>query len=185
MTNQYLTFTLNDTIYAVEVLQVREVLEYAVPQELPCQDPIIAGLMRSRGQSISVMNLRYKFGFPEVEPTKNTKIIVLEVESDSENAVNGQMVYGAIADSVNEVLELDANAEEPPPEVGNSIASEFISGISQINDKIIIILNMNKIFSFEDLHYDMVQKVDTPEVSSKETSEEGNTENIRESEEDV
>ena len=116
---------------------------------------------------------------------KSTKIIVLEVESDSENAVNGQMVYGAIADSVNEVLELDANAEEPPPEVGNSIASEFISGISQINDKFIIILNMNKVFSFEDLHYDMVQKVDTLEVSSKETSEEGNTENIRESEEDV
>ena len=141
--------------------------------------------MRSRGQSISVMNLRYKFGFPEVEPTKSTKIIVLEVESDSENAVNGQMVYGAIADSVNEVLELDANAEEPPPEVGNSIASEFISGISQINDKFIIILNMNKVFSFEDLHYDMVQKVDTPEVSSKETSEEGNTENIRESEGDI
>ena len=185
MTNQYLTFTLNDTIYAVEVLQVREVLEYAVPQGLPCQDPIIAGLMRSRGQSISVMNLRYKFGFPEVEPTKNTKIIVLEVESDSENAVNGQMVYGAIADSVNEVLELDANAEEPPPEVGNSIASEFISGISQINDKFIIILNMNKVFSFEDLHYDMVQKVDTPEVSSKEPSEEGNTEIFCESEEDV
>ncbi len=152
MGTQYLTFTLHDTLYAVEVLQVREVLEYIPPQELPCPDPVIAGLIRSRGQSISVINLRHKFGFQDAEPTKDTRIIVLEVPSDSAFCnEQGQMVFGAIADSVNEVLDLDATAEEHTPEVGHSIAAEFISGIGRVDDKFIIILNMDKVLSFEEL----------------------------------
>ncbi|MBP3416019.1 MAG: purine-binding chemotaxis protein CheW [Spirochaetaceae bacterium] len=151
MGTQYLTFTLHDTLYAVEVLQVREVLEYTPPQELPCPDPVIAGLIRSRGQSISVINLRHKFGFHDVEPTKDTRIIVLEVPSDSAfcNA-QGQMVFGAIADSVNEVLDLDPTAEEHAPEVGHSIASEFISGIGSVDGKFIILLDMDKVLTFEE-----------------------------------
>ena len=73
---QYLTFSLNDSTYAVPVTQVREVLGYTTPQELPCADPVISGLIRSRNQSISVLNLRRKFGFPDVEISKETKIIV-------------------------------------------------------------------------------------------------------------
>ena len=61
------------------------------------------------------------------------------------------MVFGAIADSVNEVLDLDANAEEHAPEVGHSIAADFISGIGRVDDKFIIILNMDKVLSFEEL----------------------------------
>ena len=151
MGTQYLTFTSNDSLYAVEVLQVREVLEYTPPQELPCPDPVIAGLIRSRGQSISVINLRHKFGFEDVEPSSDTRIIVLEVPSDSAFCnEKGQMVFGAIADSVNEVLDLDATAEEHTPEVGHSLASEFISGIGSVDGKFIIILNMDKVLSFEE-----------------------------------
>lgn len=151
MGTQYLTFTLNDSLYAVEVLQVREVLEYTPPQELPCPDPVIAGLIRSRGQSISVINLRHKFGFEDVPPSSDTRIIVLEVPSNSAFCnEKGQMVFGAIADSVNEVLDLNANSEEHTPEVGHSLAAEFISGIGSVDGKFIIILDMDKVLSFEE-----------------------------------
>ena len=121
---QYLTFSLNDSIYAVPVLQVREVLGYTTPQELPCADPVIAGLIRSRDQSISVLNLRRKFDFPDTEISKETRIIVIEIDSISEYSNSqGQIVFGAIVDNVNEVIDIDASMKEPSPEVGNSTKS--------------------------------------------------------------
>ncbi len=151
---QYLTFTLNDSIYAVQVLQVREVLGYQEPQELPCPDPVIAGLIRSRGQSISVVNLRRKFSFPDADTTKETRIIVVEIDSISEYSNSqGQLVFGLIVDSVNEVIDMDSSLEEPPPEVGSSIAADFISGIGQLdNHHFVIILNIDKVLTFEEIN---------------------------------
>ncbi|AEE15555.1 chemotaxis protein CheW [Treponema brennaborense] len=149
MSNQYLTFTLNESLYAVNVTQVREVLEYRQPQELPCPDPVIAGLIRSRGQSISVVNMRRKFGFPDAEATADTRIIVLEINTPDHPEKTA--LFGAVADSVNEVMEIDASAEETPPEVGNSIASEFISGIGQHGEQFIIMLDINYVFTFEEI----------------------------------
>lgn len=150
---QYLTFSLNDSTYAVPVTQVREVLGYTTPQELPCADPVISGLIRSRNQSISVLNLRRKFGFPDVEISKETKIIVIEIDSISEQSNNqGQIVFGAIVDSVNEVVDIDASMKEPSPEVGNSIATDFISGIGQLNNRFVIMLDIEKVFTFEQIN---------------------------------
>ena len=150
---QYLTFSLNDSIYAVPVLQVREVLGYTTPQELPCADPVIAGLIRSRDQSISVLNLRRKFDFPDTEISKETRIIVIEIDSISEYSNSqGQIVFGAIVDSVNEVIDIDASMKEPSPEVGNSIATDFISGIGQLNNRFVIILDIAKVFTFEQIN---------------------------------
>ena len=142
MGTQYLTFTLNDSLYAVEVLQVREVLEYTPPQELPCPDPVIAGLIRSRGQSISVINLRHKFGFEDVEPSSDTRIIVLEVPSDSAFCnEKGQMVFGAIADSVNEVGALE---KEP---TGSGSNMQFVQMIGKNNNHLVLVLDLDKILS--------------------------------------
>lgn len=150
---QYLTFTLNGSIYAVQVLQVREVLGYQEPQTLPCPDPVIAGLIRSRGQSISVVNLRRKFDFPDAEPTKETRIIVIEVDSVSEYSNSqGQLVFGAIVDSVNQVIDIDSSLEEPPPEVGSSIAADFISGIGQLDNRFVIMLNIDKVLTFDEIN---------------------------------
>lgn len=172
MSKNYLTFKLNDTIYAIPVLQVREVLDYKEPQELPCPDPVIAGLIRSRGQSISVINLRRKFAFPDADPTKETRIIVVEVDSISENSnTEGQIVFGAIVDSVNEVIEMDASLEEPPPEVGSSIAADFISGIGRQDDAFVIILNIDKAFTFEEINPVLASELSQAEVSEEEPEE--------------
>lgn len=148
MAKQYLTFTLEDTLFAVNVFQVREVLAYEKPQILPNPDPVIAGLIRSRGQSISVVDLRRKFGMPDGAVSADTRIIVLEL-IDPETGEQG--IFGAIADSVAEVLELEDSSCEAAPELGNSIAAEYILGIGQQNGNFIILLDVNHIFSFAEI----------------------------------
>ena len=148
MGKQYLTFKLADTVYAVNVFQVREVLSYTPPQPLPRSDPIIEGLIRSRDQSIPVVNLRRKFGLADRQPDAASRIIVVEVNNYEEGSIS---VFGAVADSVNEVLDLDTIGFEDTPELGNSPAAAFIEGIGRQDDAFIIILDVDKIFSNPEL----------------------------------
>lgn len=148
MGNQYLTFTLADTIYAVNVFQVREVLSYTRPQPLPNPDPVVEGLIRSRNQSISVINLRRRFGLGDREPDAAARIIVLEIRNGEEGTEN---VFGAVADGVNEVLDLETIGCEETPELGNSPAAAFIAGIGRQNDRFILILDVERIFSFSEM----------------------------------
>ena len=142
MSNQFLTFKIDGTQYAAEVHNVQEVLEYMPVTKVPCATSYMEGLINSRGQGISVVNLRKKFGMPEAEPTKETRIIVMEEKT---------VTFGAIADSVQEVIDLSDDEIEPSPKFGNSIAAQFIRGIGKRDDSFIIILNMDQIFSTEEI----------------------------------
>jgi len=151
MTNQLLTFMLDKNIYAFEVFKVQEVLEYSNPVKIPCASPYIKGLINSRGNGISVTDLRQKFALKEAEPTKNTKIIVVEVAKPTDENPDHIVTFGAITDSVLEVLEVDENDIEPPPKFGNTISPEYISGLTKKDDNFIIILNEKTIFSQSEL----------------------------------
>ena len=147
MSNQFLTFKIDGTQYAAEVHNVQEVLEYMPVTKVPCATSYMEGLINSRGQGISVVNLRKKFGMEDTEPTKETRIIVMEVK----NAEGKTVTFGAIADSVQEVVDLSDEEIEPSPKFGNSIAAQFIRGIGKRDDTFIIILNMDQIFSTEEI----------------------------------
>lgn len=148
---QLLTFTLNDNLYAFEVFKVQEVLEYTVPVKIPCSSPYVEGLIDSRGTGISVINLRKKFSLPEAEPTKESRIIVVEVNKPTDENPDHICTFGAITDSVQEVLEINDSEIEPPPKFGNNISPEYISGLTKKDDKFIIILNEKMIFSSNDI----------------------------------
>lgn len=151
MTNQFLTFTLNDCLYAFKVFKVQEVLTYSAPVKIPCSSPYVEGLINSRDMGISVLNLRKKFKLPDVEPNKETRIIVVEVNKPREDEPDHICTFGAICDSVQEVLEVEEMDIEAPPKFGNNISSEFISGLTKKDDQFIIILDEEKIFSENDL----------------------------------
>ncbi|MBO5730999.1 MAG: chemotaxis protein CheW [Treponema sp.] len=150
MSRQFLSFVLDGALYAVEVAQVQEVLEYTQPVRLPCTIDYVEGLISSREQGISVVNLRKKFELKTVEPTKKTRIIIIEI-----NHVNGDDVsvitFGAIADSVEEVIDLEEDTIEPAPKFGNNISGEYIRGIGKKDNKFIIILDIDKVFSTEEI----------------------------------
>lgn len=142
MSNQFLTFKLESSQYAVEVCNVMEVLEYTHITKVPCAAVYMEGLINSRGRVISVVNLRKKFGMSEVPVTKDTRIIVMEINT-GENII----AFGAIADSVQEVIDLEDEKIEASPKFGNSIAAQYIRGIGKRDETFIIILNVDQIFS--------------------------------------
>lgn len=145
-TGQYMTFKLGDELFAINVVQVREVLEVATITRVPAAPRYMRGVVNVRGQAIPVVDLRLKFGLPEVPDTVHTRIIVMELELDGEHAV-----LGGIADSVHEVIELDPSSINPPPRIAMRWRTEFIQGMGRRGDDFIIILDVNAVFSSDEL----------------------------------
>jgi purine-binding chemotaxis protein CheW len=145
-TRTYLTFTLDQEDFAVDVAGVREVLDFTNVTRVPRTPDFMKGVINLRGSVVPVVDMRLKFGLPETEKTVDTCVIVLEVELDGEVTV-----IGAIADSVKEVFELDSADIEPPPRLGTRMETEFISGMGKHNDDFIIILDVNRVFSTQEM----------------------------------
>jgi len=147
MSSQFLTFKLDGNQYAVDVYKVQEVLEFTKITKTPCSEIYQEGMISSRGQGISVINLRKKFGLEDCEADKETRIIVMEIMTADGDLV----IFGAIADSVQEVIEIPEKDIEPSPKFGNSINAKYIRGIGRKDGEFIVILNIDAIFSTDEI----------------------------------
>ena len=145
-TSQYMTFKLGNELFAIGVAQVREVLEISQITRVPTAPAYMRGVVNVRGQATPVVDLRLKFGLSAVADTVNTRIIVMELAIDGES-----VVLGGVADSVHEVIELEAGAIDPPPRIAMRWRTEFIQGMGKRGDDFIIILDVNAVFSSEEL----------------------------------
>jgi len=141
-TTQYLSFKLGEEIFAVDVAKVREILDVIAITKVPQTPDFMRGVINLRGSVVPVMDMRLKFGMPPTERTVNTCIIVMEVTQNGET-----MVLGSLADSVQEVLDLEPEQIEPAPRIGTRLRSDFIKGMGKHNDRFIIILDIDRIFS--------------------------------------
>ncbi len=144
--NQYLTFTLEDELFALDIFSVREVLEYTNITRVPRTPEYMRGIINVRGNAVPVIDLNMKFGRSKTVQTINTSIIIVEVEMEGEAAI-----IGALADSVQEVFELKEDQIDPPPRMGASIRTDFIKGMGKYEERFIMILDINKVFSAEEL----------------------------------
>ncbi len=142
----YLTFELEDEVFAIDVSQVREVLDMTTISKVPRSPDFMRGVINVRGSVVPVMDLRTKFGLALAETTVNTRIVIMEINVDDK-----KIVLGAVADSVNDVLELDPDQIEDPPEIGSRWRSEFIKGIGKRDEKFVIILDVDRVFSSDEL----------------------------------
>jgi purine-binding chemotaxis protein CheW len=145
-TSQYMTFKLGDELFAINVAQVREVLEVPQITKVPTSPDYMRGVVNVRGQATPVVDLRVRFGLPKGTDTLHTRIIVMELELDGEATV-----LGGIADSVHEVIELDPGNINPPPRIAMRWRTEFIQGMGRRGDDFIIILDVNAVFSSAEL----------------------------------
>ncbi|MBF0136274.1 MAG: chemotaxis protein CheW [Magnetococcus sp. DMHC-1] len=145
-TTQYLTFMLDSEIFAVDIAKVREVLEYTNITKVPRTPEFMCGIINLRGSVVPVVDMRLKFSMEQSERTVNTCIIIVEIVQDDEVSE-----IGALADSVKEVMELEHNKIEPPPKIGTKLRSDFLKGMGKHNDQFIMILDINRIFSNEEL----------------------------------
>ncbi len=154
-TNQYLTFKLDEEIYALGISHVREVLDYTKITRVPRMPDFMCGVLNLRGGVVPVVDLRIKFAMPAKEKTVDTCIIIIEITIGQEITL-----LGIMADSVQEVMSLDADQIQPPPKIGTRLKTEFIRGMGKKNDEFIIILECDKVFSSEELV--VVQDFETP-----------------------
>ena len=155
--NQYLTFTLDSEQYAIGVSKVREVLEHTKITRLPRTADFMKGIINLRGAGVPVIDLRLKFGLAETPITKDTSIIVMEVESPE-----GSIIVGDLADAVHEVVEIEAGSIEPAPRFGTRLSAEFINGVGKKDDAFVILLDMDKVFNAEEISILAADKESAP-----------------------
>ena len=160
-TRQYMTFRLGNELFAIDVAQVREVLEVSTITRVPTAPDYMRGVVNVRGKAIPVVDLRMRFGLPPAVETVSTRTIVMELLLDGETTV-----LGGIADSVHEVIELDPSAINPPPRIAMRWKAEFIMGMGRRGDDFIIILDVNAVFASEDLALVEQAAKEEPELSA-------------------
>jgi purine-binding chemotaxis protein CheW len=143
---KFVTFVLDEEIYALDINQVREVLEFSSVTKVPQTPKFVRGVINLRGNVVPVVDLRLKFGMSETAKTVNSRIIIVEVTVDGEPTI-----LGAMADSVREVMELEPDRIGPAPRIGTRLKTDFIRGMGKKDDEFIIILDIDRIFSIDEL----------------------------------
>lgn len=143
---QYLTFTLDEEVFACSITRVREVLEFTTVTKVPRTPDFMRGVINLRGSVVPVMDLRRKFGMGETENSVDTCVIIVEVQVDGDG-----LVLGAMADSVQEVIDLTQDQIEPPPKIGTRLDTRFILGMGKRGDEFVIILDIDRVFNAEEL----------------------------------
>lgn len=157
-TSQYLAFKLEEETFAFDIARVREVLEVVKVTKVPQTPAMMKGVINLRGSVVPVIDMRIKFGMVEGKQTVNTVIIIIDVTLGDES-----VLIGALVDSVKEVMDLDADHIEPAPSIGTQLNTAYIRGMGKRDSEFIIILDIDNIFSMEEL--DSVQRV-SEEVSA-------------------
>lgn len=143
---QYLTFMLGGEIFAIGILAIKEIIEYGGLTEVPMMPDYIRGVINLRGAVVPVMDLSMRFGKEAGAVTKRTCIVIVETRNHDE-----QQVIGVIVDAVNAVVEIASAEIEPAPSFGARIRSDFIEGMGKINGRFIILLNVNRVLSSEEM----------------------------------
>ena len=143
---QYLTFLLGGEMFAIGILNIKEIIEYGSLTEVPMMPEFIRGVINLRGAVVPVVDLSARFGRKRTDITRRTCIVIIEVETDGE-----KHDVGVVVDSVSEVLEIPAGEIEPAPSFGAKIRADFIQGMGKVNGKFVIILSVNNVLSLDDL----------------------------------
>lgn len=143
---QYLTFMLGGEMFAIGILNIKEIIEYGQPTEVPMMPDYVRGVINLRGRVVPVIDLLPRFGREASPVSKRTCIVIIDVEADGE-----RQDIGVVVDAVSEVLQIPASEIEPPPAFGAKIRADFIAGMGKVNNKFVILLNVDKVLSVEEL----------------------------------
>lgn len=143
---KYLTFQLGNEEFAIQVLRVREIMGVQEITAVPHTPQYVKGVINLRGKVIPVVDLRLKFGLPEMEYSQRTCIIVVQIHSEAQ-----KLLIGVIVDAVSEVLTLQAGEIENTPDFGNGVATPYLLGMAKIKGKVKILLDIDIVLSAQDV----------------------------------
>lgn len=143
---QYLTFQLSGEMFAVGILNVKEIIEYGMVTEIPMTPAFIRGVINLRGAVVPVIDLAARFGGSPCKSTRRSCIVIMETEEQEL-----RQDIGIVVDAVSAVLEIAGGDIEPPPVFGAKIRTDFIAGMGKIDGKFVIILNANRVLSVDEM----------------------------------
>ena len=143
---QYLVFNLHGELFALGLLNVREIIEYNQLTEVPLMPDAVRGVINLRGAVVPVIDLSACFWKRRAEPGKRTCIVIVELDESAK-----QRVMGILVDAVNKVVEIPRADIEPPPTFGARIRTDFIDGMGKLDDRFVIILNAARVLSVDQL----------------------------------
>jgi purine-binding chemotaxis protein CheW len=145
-THQYLTFTLGSEMFAVGILNVKEIIEYGNLTDIPMMPTFIRGVINLRGAVVPVVDLAARFGGHTSEVQRRTCVVIVEVtQEDAKHDI------GIMVDAVSEVLEIGVKDIEPPPSFGAKIRADFIAGMGKVAGKFVIILQIDRVLSVDEM----------------------------------
>ncbi len=139
---QLVTFSTGDEEFGVDILRVQEIIRTMAITKVPKAPEFVEGVINLRGKVIPIIDLRRRFGLQPKSHDKHTRIIVIEINT---------MIVGFVVDSVSEVLRIPASTVEPPPPVVAGLESEYISGVGKLEDRLLILLDLDRLLSRADI----------------------------------
>jgi purine-binding chemotaxis protein CheW len=142
MTQQYLSFMLGGEMFAMNILSVREIIEYAGVTEVPMMPPCVRGVINLRGAVVPVLDLAVRFGRAPSQIGRRSCIVIVETEG---------IIIGVLVDAVNAVLDIDPADVEPPPSFGARLRNDFIAGVGKWNGRLVILLDMAAVLALEEI----------------------------------
>jgi purine-binding chemotaxis protein CheW len=145
-TGKYLSFHLGREEFAIQVGRVREIMGVQDITAVPQTPAHVRGVINLRGKVVPVVDLRLKFGLPEMEYSQRTCIIVVQVVGEA-----GPMLMGVVVDGVSEVLNLTASDIEDTPDFGRGVATPYLLGMAKIKGKVKILLDINRVLTSQEL----------------------------------
>ena len=142
----YLTFRLREETFAIGILVIKEIIEFGALTPVPMMPQCVRGVINLRGRVVPVIDLAVRFGREETVPNRRTCVVIIEVGPEGE-----RQDLGVLVDAVNQVVDLPARDIEPAPGFGTKVRSEFIAGMGKLNGHFVIILDVDRVLSAEDL----------------------------------
>lgn len=143
---QYLTFSLGDEVFAMDIRSVREIIQFSTMTIVPLMPEFVRGVINLRGAVVPVIDLKSRFGRDRAQMGKKTCVIIFDVGADGD-----KVELGLLVDAVSEVIEITASQIEPPPQFGTTIQREFILGLGKVDSEFIVILEPERALNIDDM----------------------------------
>ncbi len=149
---QFLTFMLAGETYAIGILGIKEIIEYAALTEVPMMPPSVRGVINLRGAVVPVVDLLARFSQASSPVTKRTCVVIVEVAADADDS-RGRQVIGVVVDAVNEVIDIGPSDIEPAPTFGSRIRTDFIQGMGKVKGRFVILLDVDHVLALDELNH--------------------------------
>lgn len=143
---QYLTFLLDQEMFALGISAIKEIIEYSAPTPVPMMPSVLRGVINLRGAVVPVLDLQARFGRPSSPVGRRTCIVIVELPVSE-----GRQVMGVLVDAVSEVLDIAASDIEPPPQFGTPLRTDFIVGMAKVHQRFVIVLDLQRVLSLAEL----------------------------------